>query len=96
MSQISYLKSEQMNTLKKLLGILWLLLAPALVVLMAWQAWDKIGKAAAGTARLNTTLQWSIILLVFIPICTGLAIFGYYALKGAYAQLPEKSDDLED
>lgn len=85
-----------MNPLKKILGICWLLLGPALVALMVWQAADRIGKAAEGAARTNITLQWSIILVVFIPVCIGLVIFGWYALRGDYAHLPENSEEVDD
>jgi hypothetical protein len=83
-----------MNTIKKLLGIIWMLLGPALVIFMCWQAADKITLATAGVTKINTMLQWGIILLVFIPICAGLVLFGYYAFKGDYKILPEKSEDI--
>lgn len=84
-----------MNALKKYLGVLWMLLAPAIIIFLFWQAADKIGHAAA-EARSNVTLQWVIILIVFLPICIGLAIFGYYALKGYYDHLPESSAEITD
>jgi CHASE2 domain-containing sensor protein len=84
-----------MNTIKKLLGLLWMLLAPAVVGFLAWQAVDKIGKAAEA-AKANVTLQWVIILVVFMPICAGLFIFGYYSFKGYYAHLPQSSAELVD
>jgi len=82
-----------MNALKKALGLFWILLAPTAVVFMFMQAIDKTYKAAEGIARTNTALQWGIILFIFIPICTGLAIFGYYSLKGEYDKLPESTED---
>jgi phosphate starvation-inducible membrane PsiE len=82
-----------MNQLKRYLGVLWMMLAPTLVAFMFWQATDKIGKAAAAE-KSNVILQWVIILLVFIPICTGLLVFGYYCFKGDYDHLPESSDEL--
>lgn len=84
-----------MNALKKYLGILWMLLAPALVAFMLWQAADKISDATTAT-KSNVTLQWVIILLVFIPICIGLLIFGYYSIKGYYNHLPESSAEITD
>ncbi len=60
-----------------------MLLAPAIVAIMVWQAADKI-QAASAAARTNAALQWIIILLVFIPICAGLFIFGMYSFKGYY------------
>ncbi len=83
-----------MKSLKKILGLVWIILGPTAMVFMAWQAWDKVSKAEAGVAQTNTALQWGIILLIFIPIAIGLVIFGRYALAGEYDQLPESSEDL--
>ena len=84
-----------MNAIKKYLGIIWMLLSPAIVIFLAWQASDKISHASAAT-RSNVMLQWSIILIIFFPICIGLMIFGYYSLKGAYDHLPESSAEITD
>ena len=77
-----------MNALKKYLGIIWMLLSPAIVGFLFWQAAEKIGKASEAT-KANVTLQWSIILIIFFPICIGLLIFGYYAFKGEYDLVEE-------
>lgn len=84
-----------MNALKRLLGIVWMALAPLLVGFMFWQASDKISKASE-VSRSNITLQWVIILFIFIPVCIGLLIFGYYSLKGLYDHLPESSSEITD
>lgn len=84
-----------MNNIKKLLGIIWMIMAPALVVFMGWQASGKIA-AAAPALKANVTLQWVIILAVFIPICIGFFIFGRYSLAGEYTHLPESSDEIDD
>ena len=84
-----------MNAIKKYLGIIWMALSPAIVIFLAWQAMDKIGHASAAT-KSNVTLQWTIILIIFIPICIGLLIFGFYSLKGAYDHLPENSAEITD
>jgi len=83
-----------MNALKKILGIVWIVLGPASVIFMFMQAWDKVSKAPAGIAQTNTALQWGIILLVFIPIAIGLVIFGRYALSGEYEKLPKSSEEV--
>lgn len=83
-----------MNTIKKYLGLVWMLLGPAMVVFMFIQANDKISKAVEGVAKTNTILQWSIILIIFIPVCIGLIIFGYYGWKGEYEHLPENSNEI--
>ncbi len=84
-----------MNAIKKYLGVIWMLLSPAIIVFLFWQAADKIGTASEAT-KANVTLQWSIILIIFFPICVGLLIFGYYAVKGYYEHLPESSAEITD
>ena len=76
-----------MNALKKMLGVVWIILGPVIILFLVVQAFDKIAAATAGIAKTNTTLQWSIIILIFIPICAGLMIFGYYGFKGEYDRL---------
>jgi heme/copper-type cytochrome/quinol oxidase subunit 2 len=83
-----------MNTIKRILGVVWIVLAPVLVIFMFNQASEKVAAATEGIARTNTLLQWAIILIIFIPICVGLVIFGLYAVKGEYDHLPESSDEL--
>ena len=83
-----------MNTIKKILGLVWMFLAPAMIWFLASQAIQKINNATSLT-RSNVTLQWVIILTIFTPICIGFFIFGKYAFKGEYDQLPSSSKDLE-
>jgi hypothetical protein len=83
-----------MNTIKKILGLVWMFLAPAMIWFLTSQAIQKITKATSLT-RSNVTLQWVIILTIFTPICIGFFIFGKYAFKGEYDQLPSSSKDLE-
>jgi len=83
-----------MNVLKKILGIVWIVLGPVIILFLFSQAIEKIAAAAQGIDRTNTTLQWSIIILIFIPICAGLMIFGFYSFKGEYDRLPGSSDEL--
>ena len=83
-----------MNKLKKALGLFWMLLGPASVIFLFMQAYQKTGLAATGADKTNTALQWGIILFIFIPISAGLVIFGYYAMKGEYDQLPSEDSNL--
>jgi ABC-type transport system involved in cytochrome c biogenesis permease component len=82
-----------MNIIKRILGVVWMLLSPSLIYFLATQAISKIGAATEAT-KANVTLQWAIILIIFTPICIGFFIFGYYAVKGEYDHLPESSADL--
>jgi len=83
-----------MNSLKRILGIVWIVLGPVMMLFLFTQAIEKIAAATEGIARTNTTLQWSIIILIFLPICAGLMIFGFYGFKGEYDKLPANSDEL--
>jgi len=83
-----------MNSLKRILGIVWIVLGPVIMLFLFSQAIEKIAASTEGIARTNTTLQWSIIILIFLPICAGLMIFGYYGFKGEYDKLPTSSDEL--
>ena len=67
-----------------------MLLGPVAILFLFMQAVEKTRLAEPGIAQTNTALQWGIILFIFIPIGVGLVIFGYYALTGAYEQLPEE------
>lgn len=70
-----------------------MLLAPAIIWFLALQAFQKI-TSANDLTRSNVTLQWIIILTIFTPICVGFFIFGYYAFKGEYDQLPASTKDV--
>ncbi len=85
----------KMNALKKLLGYIWMLLSPVIILFLMYQAFVKIG-AAPQAAKANTILQWVIILLIFLPITIGFFIFGKYAAQNEYAQLPESSKEIMD
>ena len=78
-----------MNTIKKYAGILWMVIGPVMVAFMFWQAFEKISIAAEGIAKTNTILQWSIILLIFTPICAGLSLFGWFAWKNEFKKSQE-------
>jgi ABC-type polysaccharide/polyol phosphate export permease len=80
---IEYNKNNYMNTIKKFLGYVWMLMAPCIILFLVYEAYDKIYKANA-TTQSNVILQWVIILLIFTPICVGFFIFGSYASKGEY------------
>jgi hypothetical protein len=81
-----------MNTLKRALGLLWLILAPAVIYFLVDRAIVHIDPA--GKKDINNPVIWVIIIAIFTPIAIGLMIFGWYAWKGEYDHLPEKSTDL--
>jgi len=91
-----------MNAVKRFFGVIWILLAPValyFIISNALAAFAKADKAiasaatqaahsAAEAAKTNAILQWGIIIVIFLPIATGLVIFGLYALKGEYSRKP--------
>ncbi len=81
-----------MNTIKKNAGLIWIALGPLMVAFMFWQAFEKIAIATGGIAKTNTLLQWTIILIIFTPICAGLTLFGWYAWKGEFKKKPATSE----
>ena len=70
-----------MNSIKRFLGIVWMLSGPGVIGFLLYQAARKLG---AVTATTNDFLQWSIIILIFLPIALGFVIFGFYSMKGEY------------
>ena len=83
-----------MNYIKKYLGIVWLLLAPAVIYFLVDGAIIHIDPE--GKKDINNPVIWIIIITIFTPIAIGLMIFGWYAFKGAYDHLPESSAEVED
>ena len=81
-----------MNAIKKYLGIIWLLLAPAVIYFLVSGAITHID--LSGKKDINNPVIWVIIIAIFTPIAIGLMIFGWYAFKGEYDQLPESSKEL--
>jgi len=79
-----------MNTIKKFLGIIWILLGPVAVYYLVKTAASEIAKKPV----IDTKIQWAVFIVVFLPIAIGMVIFGYYALKGEYDHLPESSREL--
>lgn len=79
-----------MNNIKRWLGIVWLLLGPVAIYFLIKTAAEEIAKKPV----LDTKIQWAVFVIVFIPIAIGMIIFGYYAIKGEYDQLPKSSKEL--
>ena len=81
-----------MNTLKKILGIVWMLTGPVVIYFLLNGAVTHIDNN--GTKEINNPVIWIIIITIFTPIALGLFIFGWYAFKGEYSQLPDNSNEL--
>ena len=81
-----------MNIVKKLVGLLCLVLGPFVTLVLTLGAIQNID--SAGTDDINKPLPWLIIIFIFTPISIGLSVFGWYAWKGEYDRLPERSEEL--
>lgn len=81
-----------MNQLKRIAGVIWLLLGPLAVFYLIKTAAAEIAKKPV----MDTRIQWGVFVIIFIPIAIGITIFGWYALKGEYDHLPERSEELID
>ena len=79
-----------MNTIKRYLGTVWMLLGPVAIVFLIYTALAEIAKKP----EIDTKIQWGVFVIVFIPIASGLMIFGYYAYKGEYDHIPQSSEEL--
>ena len=75
-----------MNTIKKVLGVVWMILAPVLLFFLIRLGLHQI----AIKPGIDTKIQWAVFIGVFLPIALGLFIFGYYAFKIGRASCRER------
>ncbi|HEY0041791.1 MAG TPA: hypothetical protein VGB71_14060 [Flavisolibacter sp.] len=76
-----------MQTVKRALGIVWMLIGPAVIFVLLWGALTNID--TAGKEDINKPLPWIIIISIFTPIAIGLSIFGWYAWKGEFENIEQ-------
>ena len=69
-----------MNSIKRVLGVVWILLGPLVLFWLIKTGAAEIAKKPI----IDTKIQWGIFIGIFIPIVIGLVLFGYYSLKGEY------------
>ncbi|HEX4851828.1 MAG TPA: hypothetical protein VFV08_13530 [Puia sp.] len=69
-----------MNFVKRILGVVWIILGPLAVYYLIKTAAAEIAKKPV----IDTKIQWFVFIIICIPISFGLVIFGYYAFKGEY------------
>jgi hypothetical protein len=81
-----------MNKVKKIAGIIWILMGPVAIYYLIKTASQEIVKKPL----IDTKIQWIVFVAIFIPVAIGLMIFGWYALKGEYDHLPVRSDEIVD
>ena len=81
-----------MAAIKRYFGLIFLLIAPFVLYELINGAIDNID--TAGKKDINNPVIWIMIIAIFAPIGLGLIIFGWYAFRGEYDHLPEKSNEL--
>ena len=74
-----------MDKLKRILGILWMVLGFVSVIALVMGAVENID--LHGKADINRPVPWIIIITIFTPIAIGLVIFGWYAWKGEFDRI---------
>ena len=79
-----------MNTIKRFAGILWIIIGPLAIYYLINTALQEIAKKPI----IDTKIQWTVFVVIFIPIAIGIMIFGWFALKGEYDHLPESSEEI--
>ncbi|MEO7394131.1 MAG: DUF6814 family protein [Chitinophagaceae bacterium] len=80
-----------MNAFKRYLGIILVLIAPIVIFLLVDGAITNVDPH--GKKDINNPVIWIIIITIFTPIALGLMLFGWYAFRGEYDQLPTKSTE---
>lgn len=83
-----------MNSIKRYLGIIWMILGPASIIYGVIQAAAELSPSAKTAPTQETYTFWIIILIIFIPIAAGISLMGYYALQGDYDRLPKNGSEL--
>jgi hypothetical protein len=73
------------NKIKRILGIAWMLMGPAMIAVLFISAIKSIYGTAKGD--IANPIPWIIIIGIFTPIAIGLTIFGWYSWKGEYDEL---------
>ena len=81
-----------MSALKRYFGLIFLLIAPFVIYELVSGALENIDRA--GKKDINNPIIWIIIITIFTPIAIGLVIFGWYAFRGEYDELPHSSKEL--
>ncbi|MCX8020123.1 MAG: hypothetical protein N2747_06475 [Chitinophagaceae bacterium] len=85
---------KKFNVFKRYFGLVFLFIAPLIIYELVNGAVQHI--RTGGNKDIHNPVVWVIILAIFTPVAIGLVIFGWYAYRGEYDWLPEKSQDLDE
>ncbi len=78
-----------MNSVKRFLGIVWMLVGPVVFIMLVISAVSNIYGDTNGQVLgdISNPVPWIIILAIFLPIAIGLSVFGWYVYKGEYENI---------
>jgi hypothetical protein len=79
-----------MQSLKRKLGIVWMVLGPAVFIILIISAIRNINLEAK--TEISNPIPWIIIIAIFAPIAVGLCVFGWYCFKGEYDAINDDAD----
>jgi len=72
-----------MDALKRILGVVWALLGPAIIIGMIMRASEELSHVKPEKVQ-ETYIFWIIVIAIFMPIALGLTLFGVYAFQNEY------------
>lgn len=75
-----------MNAIKKISGIVCIALSLAAIWFLITRAGAELSVA---NVKPDKKIFWYSILPVYVPLMLGLALFGWYALKGEYDRITD-------
>jgi hypothetical protein len=87
-----------MSAFKRFMGLVWIALALFVLYMMVSQSTIELAaaKKATDAAKIvDTKIFWYSILPIFLPLVFGMGLFGYFALKGEYNEIPRDSAHLQ-
>lgn len=75
-----------MGIIKRIVGVLCMILAPTAAWLLTNEGIKKIASASEAD-KTSATTQWLILIVIFLPVMAGLLLFGWYAVKGEFEDI---------
>jgi len=77
-----------MHKLQRLAGLIWMPLGTVLFVALVWIAAGQVREHPGA----DTWIQWGIFVLISLPVCAGLSLFGWYAWQGLFDAEEEETE----
>ncbi len=69
-----------MNKIRQYAGLLWMAMAILGLYFLGSAAYNQISANPVA----DTYIQWGVFVVIFIPICFGLFLFGWFAVNKEY------------